>query len=80
MADPTCSFHVAIIGAGLGGVAAAIGLLRTGHRVTMIEQASALSEVWIHNFTSSQTSLTENCEHIGAGIQVPPNASRASRR
>jgi 2-polyprenyl-6-methoxyphenol hydroxylase-like FAD-dependent oxidoreductase len=39
------SFHVAIVGAGLGGLAAAIGIARAGHRVTVIEQAPALGEV-----------------------------------
>lgn len=37
--------HVAIIGAGLGGLAAAIGIARAGHQVTIIEQASQLGEV-----------------------------------
>ncbi|MCJ1355885.1 MAG: hypothetical protein MMC33_005877 [Icmadophila ericetorum] len=37
--------HVAIVGAGLGGLAAAIGIARAGHRVTILEQAHALGEV-----------------------------------
>jgi salicylate hydroxylase len=37
--------HVAIIGAGLGGLAAAIGISRAGHRVTILEQAEELGEV-----------------------------------
>lgn len=39
------SFHVAVIGAGLGGLSAAIGILRAGHQVTVIERAPALHEV-----------------------------------
>jgi len=39
--------HVAIIGAGLGGLAAAIGIAKAGHRVTIIEQAPVLGEVTI---------------------------------
>ncbi|KAF2095114.1 FAD/NAD(P)-binding domain-containing protein [Rhizodiscina lignyota] len=38
-------FHVAIIGAGLGGLAAAIGIAKAGHRVTIIERAPALAEI-----------------------------------
>ena len=37
--------HVAIIGAGLGGLAAAIGIARAGHNVTILEQAPILGEV-----------------------------------
>lgn len=39
-------FHVAIVGAGLGGLAAAIGIARAGHEVTVLEKASALGEVF----------------------------------
>ena len=38
-------FHVAIVGAGLGGLAAAIGIAHAGHKVTILEQASVLGEV-----------------------------------
>lgn len=37
--------HVAVIGAGLGGLAAAIGIARAGHQVTILEQAPVLGEV-----------------------------------
>ncbi|KIW72870.1 hypothetical protein PV04_01033 [Phialophora macrospora] len=37
--------HVGIIGAGLGGLAAAISIARAGHKVTILEQAPALGEV-----------------------------------
>ena len=37
--------HIAIVGAGLGGLAAAIGISRAGYQVTILEQASVLGEV-----------------------------------
>ncbi len=43
MATPR--FNVAIIGAGLGGLAAGVAIARAGHLVTIIERASALAEV-----------------------------------
>ncbi|KAI9880978.1 MAG: hypothetical protein M1830_009472 [Pleopsidium flavum] len=39
------NFHVAIVGAGLGGLAAAIGIAQAGHKVTILEQAPALGEI-----------------------------------
>jgi len=38
-------YHVAIVGAGLGGLAAAIGIVQAGHKVTILEQAPMLGEV-----------------------------------
>ncbi|KAL8835345.1 MAG: hypothetical protein Q9176_006997 [Flavoplaca citrina] len=53
--------NVVIVGAGLGGLAAAIGIAKAGHQITILEQAGALGEV-------------------GAGIQIPPNASRILKK
>lgn len=36
---------IIVVGAGLGGLAAAIALRRGGHNVTILEQAVALGEV-----------------------------------
>ena len=41
------SVNVVIVGAGLGGLSAAIAIARSGHRVKVIEQAPKLGEVGI---------------------------------
>ncbi len=53
--------NIAIIGAGLGGLTAAILLQKSGHHVKVYEQASQL-------------------DHLGAGINISPNAVRVIRR
>ncbi|KAI4210889.1 MAG: hypothetical protein LQ351_006293 [Letrouitia transgressa] len=70
--------HVGIVGAGLGGLAAAIGIARTGHQVTILEQAAVLSEVSQQGIFLAN--LTDERPKIGAGIQIPPNASRILKR
>jgi len=70
-------YHVGLIGAGLGGLAAAIGIARAGHKVTIIEQAPMLGEVSIYDLRHVQGT---NRLQIGAGIQIPPNSTRILKR
>ncbi|KAK7885859.1 hypothetical protein LTR67_010211 [Exophiala xenobiotica] len=55
--SPLPSYHIVIVGAGIGGLGAAIALVNKGHQVEVVDGAPELSE-------------------IGAGITIPPNASR----
>jgi 2-polyprenyl-6-methoxyphenol hydroxylase-like FAD-dependent oxidoreductase len=45
MANTKTQFHIAIVGAGLGGLAAAISIAQGGHKATILEQATELGEV-----------------------------------
>ena len=54
MGDPKASeslqkwkstFHIVIVGCGIGGLTAAIGIKRAGYKVTVLEQAPELREV-----------------------------------
>ncbi|KAI1815146.1 FAD/NAD(P)-binding domain-containing protein [Poronia punctata] len=54
---PPTGLSIVVIGGGLCGVASALALRKSGHRVTVLERSPELRE-------------------IGAGIQLPPNATR----
>ena len=43
--NPAGPLHVVVVGAGLGGLAAAIATRQAGHSVTICEQAAELGEV-----------------------------------
>jgi salicylate hydroxylase len=55
---PAPQLHVAIVGAGLGGLATAIGIAKSGHSATILEKASALDEVCITSFSMNHVLIT----------------------
>jgi salicylate hydroxylase len=57
-----------IIGAGIGGLAAALSLLRAGADVQVFEQAAALGEVGA-GLTLSRGAI-QCCEHLGVGAEL----------
>lgn len=44
MAKVTC--HIGVIGCGIAGLAASIGIARAGHTITLIEKRAQIGEVW----------------------------------
>jgi salicylate hydroxylase len=67
--------HVLIVGAGIGGLSAALALQRHGFRASLYERASALSEL------GAGVLMTPNAIHglkfLGVGDQVTQSASRS---
>lgn len=45
MAEPQKKIHVGLVGAGLGGLTAAIAIARAGAKVTVLEAAAELGEI-----------------------------------
>lgn len=74
MTDFKGDFHIAIVGAGLAGLATAILLRRAGYKVTVLEQDAELREV--RDLRSHQRLLLIKSIQIGAGIQLPANANK----
>lgn len=75
---PTCpeQLNIIIIGAGLGGLSAAIATRLAGHNVTVFEAAKELLEV--RTTASSLNSVLKLIEalQVGAGLQLTPNCTR----
>ncbi|MGW2169610.1 FAD-dependent monooxygenase [Streptomyces sp. NPDC001705] len=45
MPVPPSPLHIAVVGGGIGGLAAALATARTGHRVTLVERAERFGEI-----------------------------------
>lgn len=41
----TSPLHIAVVGGGIGGLAAALATARAGHRVTLVERAARFGEI-----------------------------------
>lgn len=72
------SLNIAIAGAGIGGLTAAIALHRAGHQVTVFEQSKAFLRV------GADINLTPNAVRaldglgIGAAVRIPPRGQRTA--
>ena len=66
--------NIAIFGAGLGGLTAALALARRGFQVQVYEQASALSEIGagIHMSPNGNKVLNALGLHEGTECSIPP--------
>ena len=69
--------HVAIVGAGLGGLAAAISISLAGHRATILEQASELGEVcsYISSFSHPATNNPRSEPAYKSHPTPPPSSA-----
>ena len=70
--------NIIVVGAGIGGLAAAIGLARNGHHVTVYERLSTATEV---GYAFRITANSDRClKHLGidtvAGGAVAANSNR----
>lgn len=70
--------NIAIVGAGMGGLTAAIALRDMGHRVTVFEQAGEFARI------GADINLTPNAVHVldrlGAGDALRASAARPTHR
>lgn len=74
------TLEIAIVGAGLSGMAAAISSALAGHNVTVFESAQQLQEACsLSSICRAFTNMT-GLMQLGAGLQITPNCSRLLQR
>ena len=73
-------FHIAIVGAGLGGLAAAISIAQAGYKAIILEQAAELGEVCIYRYTPQFRTRADNTRLAPASkfLQTHHESSRSS--
>ena len=69
--------HFVIAGAGIGGLAAALGLLRSGQTVTVLEAAPQLSEIGAGISISPNAALALG--YLGLGDRLKRDSDRPTR-
>ncbi|WP_051423431.1 FAD-dependent monooxygenase [Arthrobacter sp. MA-N2] len=65
--------QVLVIGGGIGGLAAAVGLRRAGHRVTVLERSTSIGEVGAG--VGMASNATSALEFLGVRSQLEPAAN-----
>lgn len=71
------TLDVVIVGAGIGGLSAALALAADGHKITVLDSVKEFIEAWI---LYRRLSATSDVTQVGAGIRVPPNSSHLLRQ
>lgn len=68
--------HIAVVGGGIGGLAAALAVARTGHRVTLVERAARFGEIGL----ASSWPLTPRSLLRNSAFSTPYNVQPSRRR